>query len=113
MLDLQASGRNYLSNALATATFKSALPMPQVGPCAGWTGLEGRLAARASYHYLTYRGASYHHAGADVRYFPLPWLGVRAFAASEGWKLPNKSLASDLAVDLARRGAGLGVVARF
>jgi len=113
VLDLQASSQNYLSNTLANATFKSALPMPQVGPCLGWTGLDGRLAARASYHYLIYRGASYHHAAADVRYFPLPWLGVRAFAASEGWKLPNHSLASDLEVGLARRGAGFGVVARF
>jgi len=74
VLDLQASSQNYLSNTLANATFKSALPMPQVGPCLGWTGLDGRLAARASYHYLIYRGASYHHAAADAIFGLLPLL---------------------------------------
>jgi hypothetical protein len=113
LLDLHASGNNYLVNTPATAAFKSGLPMPQVGPSAGYTGLDGKLALRGYYHFLAYKGASYHHSGADLRFFPLPWLGARAFFARESWKVPTDSVAKDLAITLDRSGAGFGVVLKF
>ena len=112
-LDLHASANNYLLNMPAVAQFKSGLPMPQVGPSAGYYGLDGRLVARAFYHYLGYQGASYHHAGGDLRFFPLKWLGVRAFVDSEGWKVPDNTLSKNLEIGLDRTGAGFGVVVKF
>ena len=112
-IDLNASGVNYLLGVPATAVFKSPLPMPQLGPSAGFKVFGDRLVARAHYHFLDYKGASYHHTGADVRFFPLKWLGVRAFVANESWKVPDNSVAKDLEIGLDRSGAGFGVVARF
>lgn len=112
-LDLNAVGQNYLTNTPIAAHFKSGIPMPQVGPSLGYTAFGGRLAARAFYHYLAYKGASYHNAGGDVRFFPLSWVGVRAFTSTEGWKLPNNSVAKNLEVGLDRSGTGFGVVLKF
>ncbi len=112
-LDLDAAGTDYLASQTRTASFKSGLPMPQVGPSAGYTGLDGRLALRGYYHLLAYKGATYHHAGGDVRFFPLKWLGVRAFFANETWKVPDNSLAKDLEIGLDRSGAGFGAVIKF
>jgi hypothetical protein len=113
VVDLKATGSSYLSGVTTSAAFKSGLPMPQVGPSAGYTSEGGRFAIRGYYHFLSYKGASYHHTGGDVRFFPLPWLGVRAFASSESWKVPDNSIASDLAINLDRAGAGFGLVFKF
>lgn len=111
-VDLKAHGDTYLTGA-ADARFKSPLPMPQIGPSVGLNTFEGKLVARAYYHYLAYKGATYHHAGADVRIFPLKWLGVRAFYDDESWKVPDNTLSKDLEIGLDRKGAGFGVVVRF
>jgi len=112
-LDLNATGYNYLGATPAMAHFKSGLPMPQVGPSVGFTSLGGRFALRGYYHFLDYKGATYHHAGGDLRYFPLNWLGVRAFVSTESWKVPANSVAKDLDIGLDRSGTGFGVVLRF
>ena len=112
-VDLNASGVNYLIGTPATAIFKFPLPMPQLGPSAGFRAFDNRLVVRGHYHYLDYKGATYHHFGADARLFLLKWLGVRAFMANEGWKVPDNSVAKDLEIGLDRNGAGFGVVARF
>ncbi|HLO66077.1 MAG TPA: hypothetical protein VK188_03590 [Holophaga sp.] len=112
-VDAQAHGVNYLSGEQGDAVFKSPLPMPQVGPSMGYASGDGRFAIRGYYHYLGYKGATYHHAGGDVRFFPLAWLGVRAYVASESWKVPNGSLKDDLEITLDRSGAGFGVLVKF
>ena len=106
-LDLDALGDTYLTGS-ASAHFKAPLPMPQVGPSVGLNVLDGRLVARAFYHYLAYKGAMYYHAGADVRIFPWKWLGVRAFYDDESWKVPENTLSKDLDIGLDRKGAGFG-----
>lgn len=111
-VDLKAHGDTYLTGS-ADATFKSPLPMPQIGPSVGINTFDGKLVARAFYHYLGYKGATYYHAGADVRFFPVNWLGVRAFYDDENWKVPNNTLSKDLEIGLDRKGAGLGLVVRF
>lgn len=112
-LDLNAVGTNYLAGQSVPVTFKSPLPMPQVGLSVGFHVLEERLIVKGYYHYLGYKGATYYHSGVDVRFFPLRWLGLRAFTDTENWKIPNNSLASDLQVGLNRSGTGFGVVFRF
>jgi len=113
VLDLTATGKSYLTAVTSTASFKSGLPMPQLGPSVGYYGLDGRLVLRGYYHYLGYKGATYHNAGADVRYFPLSWLGVRAFTSAESWKVPADSISKDLAIVLDRSGTGFGLVLKF
>ena len=112
-VDLDATAENHLLGAPATAIFKYPLRMPQLGPAAGFKAFGNRLVARGHYHFLAYQGATYHHAGADVRYFPLPWLGIRAFVSGEGWRVPDNSIAQNLEIGLERNGAGFGLVARF
>ena len=112
-VDLNAVATNYLAGKSEPAAFKSTLPMPQIGPALGYRTENGRLVVRGYYHYLGYKGATYSHAGGDLRFFPLKWLGVRAFTSSETWKVPNNSLASDLEIGLDRSGSGFGVVLNF
>ena len=112
-LDLNAVGSDYLLAQAVPASFKAPLPMPQVGPAAGYTTLNGRLALRAYYHFLDYKGANYTHTGGDLRYFPWSWLGLRVFTSTESWKVPQGSIASDLDIALDRSGTGFGLVARF
>lgn len=112
-LQLDATGSEYLASNTLAASFKSGLPMPQVGPSAGYTGFGGRLVIRGNYHYLAYKGATYHFTEGDIRFFPLDWLGVRAFVQGESWKVPDNSLAKDLDITLDRSGAGFGLVAKF
>lgn len=112
-LDVRATGTNYLDGVTSSGEYKSGLPIPQLGPAAGWTSQDGRWAARGHYHFLAYKGASYRHAGADLRWFPARWAGVRAFYTYEHADVPNGSLKDDLEVLLDRSGAGFGVVVRF
>jgi len=67
----------------------------------------------ASYHLLSYKGASYTHAALDLRVFPISWLGVRVFADSESFKVPKGSVKDDLEFKLDRDGMGFGVMVRF
>jgi hypothetical protein len=112
-LEVNAQATSYMMGQGRPAYFKSGLPMPQVGLSTGYSAMEGRLAVRAFYHYLGYKGATYHNAGGDIRYFPLSWLGVRAFTDTESWKVPENSLSKDLAINLDRSGTGFGLVLKF
>lgn len=102
-----------LSGISESATFKTTLPVPQVGPSLGFEADHGDLVGRAMVHYLGYKGANYYHAGADLRYFPISWLGVRAFYDAERFRVPSGSLKSDLDLTLDRSGFGFGVVGRW
>jgi len=111
--EIHAASTSGLLGATVTADYKTTLPIPQVGPSLGFTALRGRVVGRAMVHVLAYKGASYTHSGADLRFFPLSWLGVRAFVDAEHFRVPRGSIKSDLDITLDRSGAGLGVVARF
>lgn len=111
--EIHAVGTNGLSQITATADYKTTLPVPQIGPSLGFTALRGRVVGRAMFHLLAYKGSSYTHAGADLRFFPLSWLGIRAFVDAEHFRVPKGSIKSDLDITLDRSGTGLGVVARF
>lgn len=110
-LDFATSGS--LAAATTSAGYRTTLPMPQVGPAAGFTALDGALVARAFVHFLAYKGASYTHPGVDLRYFPISWLGVRAFYDSERIRVPKGSLKDDMDLSLDLGGAGFGLVVRF
>jgi len=112
-MEVHALGTSYLTGVAQPADFKSGLPMPQLGPSAGFATEDGTFAIRAYYHFLGYKGASYHHAGGDARYFPLKWLGVRAFTSTESWKVPDNSIAKDLEIALDRSGTGFGLIFKF
>lgn len=112
-MDLRAKGSTYLGAQSVDAVLKGGLPMPQIGPSVGYMGLGGRLVAHANYHVLAYSGARYHFTEGDIRYFPLTWLGLRAFAQAEAWNVPEGSLDKVQALTLDRSGGGIGVVAKF
>jgi hypothetical protein len=110
-IDMDVNG-----SADATTTsvsYKTTLPVPQVGPSLGFTGFRGRLVGRASYHLLAYKGCTYSHSAIDLRVFPISWLGVMVFADAEHFRVPQGSIKSDLDLTLDRSGTGLGIVARF
>jgi len=113
VLDLEASGVNAFSGIKASSSYQARLPIPQLGPALGFTALDGRLEGRGMVHLLAFKGATYTHMGADLRYFPLDWLGVRVFLDSERFRVPEGSIKEDLDITLDRTGTGLGVVFRF
>jgi len=112
-LKLEASGVNAFSGVNATANYKATLPIPQIGPSLGFTALDHRLVGRGFGHLLAFKGASYTHLGADLRYFPVSWLGLRVFADAERFRVPEGSIKDDLDITLDRTGAGFGLVLRF
>jgi len=110
-LDLKASGE--INGTPTVAAQKIPVPIPQVGLAVGGKLLGDRLVGRVSFHLLQYKGASYHRWQGDLRYFPLPWLGLRAFLDDENCDVPKDSIQDDLVLNVKRSGAGFGVVARF
>jgi hypothetical protein len=112
-LNLETSGSNGFSGVAATANYRSTLPIPQLGPSLGFSAMGGQLVGRGMVHLLAFKGATYTHLGADLRYFPVSWLGLRVFADSERLRVPDGSIKSDLDLTLDRSGTGIGIVARF
>lgn len=112
-LDLQARGREASTGTEVDAREAFTAPIPQVGISAGAHGFGERVMVRASFRILKRSGASYRRTQAEVRYFPLHWLGLRAFADAQTFDVPQGSLQDDLELDLERKGVGFGIVARF
>ena len=112
-VEIEASGVNAFSGVTAAANYKSTLPIPQIGPSLGCTAFDGRLVAKGMFHLLSYKGSSYTHTGADLRVFPISWLGVRAYFDHEHTRVPKGSIKDDLDITEDRNGTGLGIVARF
>lgn len=112
-MDLHVVGNDPFSGTSASATEKFPIPIPQVGLSVGFNALERKVIGRGYYHLLTYKGASYHHTGVDVRFFPIHWLGIRAFMDAENFDVPKGSVKDDLQLVLDRKGTGFGVVLRF
>ena len=88
-------------------------PIPQFGLSAGVKAFGDRLEAKAYYHYLGYKSATYTRPGVDVRFFPVHWFGLRAFYDGGTFDVPQGSVKNDLEFKLDRKGGGFGVVIRF
>lgn len=112
-LDLSASGYDPMTMVSASASVKIPMPIPQIGLSAGFLAMEDRVSGRAYYHLLTYHGAKYHNAGADLRFFPVKHLGLRVFTCTESFDVPNGSIQNDLEIKLDHKGTGFGLVLQF
>ena len=97
----------------ATASTSVSVPIPQIGLSAGGRGFNGGLEAKAYVHYLAYKQAKYTLLGADLRYFPVRWFGLRAFYEGSSFDVPKGSVKDDLEFKLDRKGVGFGGVFRF
>ena len=112
-LDLTAHGVEGFTNITADAAYKGTLPLPQVGLSAGLKLMNNRILARAFYHTLNYSGASFVVTGADVRVFPLSWLGLMAFTNQAKLNVPQGAISDSANVVLNQNGSGGGIVFRF
>ena len=112
-LEISANGSEPFSGVTATADYKATLPVPQVGLSAGFQAFNNRLIGRGYYHFLSFKGATYRHPGADLRFFPINWLGVRVFTDGEHFKVPKGSVNDTADIALDRTGTGVGIVARW
>jgi len=112
-LDMTATGTEQSTLQTTTASEKILVPIPQLGLSVGGKAFGNRVVGRASFHFLSYKGANYRRWQGDIRYFPIPWLGLRAFLDDESFNVPKDSIKDDLRLNLDRSGAGFGVVVRF
>jgi len=112
-LDLDAVGTPPLPLTPSTASTRVTAPIPQIGLSGGGRGFNGMLEAKAYVHYLGYKQAKYTLLGADLRFFPVRWFGLRAFYEGGSFDVPKGSVKDDLEFKLDRKGAGFGGVFRF
>ena len=101
------------SGAIPPASTSITAPIPQIGLSAGGRVFNGGIEAKAYVHYLTYKQAKYTMLGADLRYFPVRWFGLRAFYEGSTFDVPQGSVKDDLEFKLDRKGVGFGGVFRF
>jgi hypothetical protein len=114
-IEVAAQGQGSVSGGpvqFASATAAGTQAIPQAGLSAGYR-LGPWVEARGYFHVLSRSGANYRRAGADLRYFPVQWLGIRLNVEREGFDVPKGSLDSNTALKIDKNGAGLGVVWRF
>jgi hypothetical protein len=118
-LDAEASGtatgqnQPWLPPQQESIAESFAAPIPQVGVSGGFSALGDRLEARARVSFVSYSGASYTRIGVDGRYWPLDWLGLRAFFDSQSLDAPEGSIVADVEAALDRSAIGFGVAFRF
>jgi hypothetical protein len=112
-VEISAVGDDTITGLHATADYKGTLPIPQIGPAAGFVADGGRVIGRIQWNYLTYKGCTYNHPTLDLRMFPLSWLGVLVFADDERFSMPLNSVKTGFDAGLDRKGIGLGLVAKF
>ncbi len=111
-IDMDANSGPTSGSAIQASTRVTA-PIPQLGLSAGGRGFNGGLEAKVYIHYLGYKQAKYTMVGADLRYFPVRWFGLRAFYEGSSFDVPKGSLKDDLEFKLDRKGVGFGGVFRF
>lgn len=111
-LDLDARSAPTIGTPVAASTRVTA-PIPQIGLSGGSRGLNGAIETKAYIHYLGYKSAKYTLFGADLRVYPVRWLGLRAFYEGGSFDVPKGSIQDDLEVKLDRKGVGFGAVVRF
>jgi hypothetical protein len=113
-MDVTASGYEPLTTVYSLPVQeKVPMPLAQFGLSTGFNAFDQRLVGKGYYHLVPYRGASYRHMGADLRFFPIKWLGARVFTEYERLDVPLGSLSNDLEIRLNRQGTGFGLVLRF
>jgi len=112
-VNLAATGVNALSGVSAYANYKGGLPLPQVGLSTGVKFLHGRVLARAYYHTLNYKSASFVVTGADLRVFPVSWVGLMAYVNQAKLNVPQSAINDSANVVLNQNTTGGGVVFRF
>lgn len=112
-LDMSVTGTEQTTLQPRSAAEKITVPIPQLGLSLGGKAFGDRMVGRASFHLLKYKDATYHRWQGDLRYFPLPWVGLRAFLDSETFDVPKGSIKDDLVFNVDHNGAGFGVVFRF
>ena len=112
-LTLDATGYNALSGVSAYANYKGGLPLPLVGLGGGLKFFGGRVLARAYYHTLNYKSASFVVTGADVRVFPLSWLGIMGYVNDAKLNVPQSAINNSANVVLNQNTTGGGIVLRF
>ena len=112
-MDLAASGVNGFTGVTATAAYTLNAPVPQIGLATGIRLWNNRIIGRAFYHTLAYHGASFNVAGADLRFFPISWLGIMAFTNTAKLNVPQDSISNSANIVLNQGASGLGLVARF
>ena len=112
-LDMDATGVVPPATTPTTSSTRVTAPIPQIGLSGGGRGFNGGLEAKAYVHYLAYKQAKYTLLGADLRFFPVKWFGLRAFYEGGSFDVPKGSVKDDLEFKLDRKGAGFGGVFRF
>ena len=112
-LDITAEGRSVYHPEAVKTNKSYVVPIPQIGISAGYEALQSSLILSGKAHFMVYKGASYTRFSSEVRYYPLPWLGIRAFAELQNLDSPEGSINSDLELKLDRNTFGIGVVARW
>lgn len=114
-MDVSAQGRGSVSGGPIQYTVASkavTVPIPQLGLSVGYH-FGSQVDARGYYHLLSSSGASYRRVGADLRYFPMAWLGFRLNFENEGFDVPKGSIDDNTALKIDKNGMGLGVIWRF
>ena len=109
-IDLDAADA---AGLIAPASTSVTAPIPQIGLSGGGRGFDGAFEAKAYIHYLGYKQAKYTLLGADLRFFPVRWFGLRAFYEGGSFDVPKGSVKDDLEFKLDRKGIGFGGVFRF
>lgn len=112
-LDMDASGVVPPATTATTASTRVTAPIPQIGLSGGSRGFNGAVETKAYVHYLAYKQAKYTLFGADLRVYPVSWLGLRAFYEGGSFDVPKGSVKDDLEFKLDRKGVGVGAVLRF
>jgi hypothetical protein len=110
---VQASANGVPYSTAGGVSYTGTIPLPMVGVAGGFDLLDRALVARAYYHTLDVSGASYNVAGADLRWFPVDWVGIRVFTSSAKLKIPDNSIKKNIDIALNQAINGIGVVFQF
>ena len=113
LLDVSAHGKSLSTGEIESAKFSQPVPIPQFGLSFGAKGLKDMLELRGKVHILAYSGAKYTLFAADARYYPLPWVGVRAFVENQVFDVPYGSIDDETEARLNNSRLGFGAVFRF
>ena len=107
------SAQGLVAGVSQSASYSGTLALPQIGLSAGLQVDDGTFVARGFFHTFYLFGASYNVYGADLRYFPVLWGGIRVFTTVSTLKMPNSSVWNNLDLALNQDTYGVGGVLRF
>ena len=107
------SAQGVVGGTSQSAAYSGTMALPQIGLSAGFQMDDGTLVARGFFHTFYLFGASYNVYGADLRYFPVIWGGIRVFTTVSTLKVPSSSVWNNLDLALNQDTYGVGGVLRF